>query len=443
LVFFVDLSQFGRLPEETLAFVVTKTDVRWVRLALGRSALSREVAALRCGLDYYGSWGAPNSRCSELLNVTYSAADNLVGNPLPFDPVRAHALYKALFGKVEDLIKGKHVLVVPSGPLTQLPFHVLVTTKPEKAKPDPADYHEIAWFARSHAITVLPAVSSLKALRQNAKPSQATKPFLGIGNPLLDGPDDSYADLKQAALERKSCLGLGPVRVAEIQRGGGVKPFAQRGGIAEVAELRLAPPLPETADELCDVAKAVGATEADILLGARASEGEIKRLSEAGILRSYRIVHFATHGALAGEISVSAEPGLLLTPPQMGTEADDGYLSASEIAGLKLDADWVILSACNTAAAEAKGAEALSGLARAFFYAGARALLVSHWAVDTEATVKLVTGAVERMASDRTVGRAEAMRQSMLAMIDKGKTYEAHPKFWAPFVAVGEGGAER
>ena len=101
----------------------------------------------------------------------------------------------------------------------------------------------------------------------------------------------------------------------------------------------------------------------------------------------------------------------------------------------------MILSACNTAAAEAKGAEALSGLARAFFYAGARALLVSHWAVDTEATVKLVTGAVERMASDRTAGRAEAMRQSMLAMIDKGKTYEAHPKFWAPFVVVGEGAA--
>ena len=193
--------------------------------------------------------------------------------------------------------------------------------------------------------------------------------------------------------------------------------------------------------KLCNVAKAVGATEADICLGARASEGEIKRLSEAGTLRSYRIVHFATHGALAGEISVSAEPGLLLTPPEKGTEVDDGYLSASEIAALKLDADWVILSACNTAAAEAKGAEALSGLARAFFYAGARALLVSHWAVDAEATVKLVTGAVERMASDRTVGRAEAMRQSMLAMIDKGETYEAHPKFWAPFVVVGEGAA--
>jgi len=86
-----------------------------------------------------------------------------------------------------------------------------------------------------------------------------------------------------------------------------------------------------------------------------------------------------------------------------------------------------------------EGAEALSGLARAFFYAGARALLVSHWAVYSDATVKLITGAVGRMAADKGVGRAEALRQSMLALIDKGKTDEAHPAFWAPFVVVGEG----
>ena len=103
----------------------------------------------------------------------------------------------------------------------------------------------------------------------------------------------------------------------------------------------------------------------------------------------------------------------------------------------------MILSACNTAAANSEGVEALSGLARAFFYAGARALLVSHWAVASGPTVKLITGAIKGMASDKTVGRAEAMRQSMLAMIDKGETYEAHPAFWAPFIVVGEGGARR
>ena len=106
----------------------------------------------------------------------------------------------------------------------------------------------------------------------------------------------------------------------------------------------------------------------------------MKALSEQGALANYRVLHFATHGALSGEISGGAEPGLILNPPQTPTERDDGYLSASEIAGLKLDADWVILSACNTAAGNAENAEALSGLARSFLYAGARTLLVSHWA---------------------------------------------------------------
>ena len=133
------------------------------------------------------------------------------------------------------------------------------------------------------------------------------------------------------------------------------------------------------------------------------------------------------------------EPGLILTPPDKATAEDDGYLSASEIASLKLDADWVILSACNTAAGSAEGAEALSGLARAFFYAGARALLVSHWAVYSDSTVKLITKALSVMASDKTVGRSEALRRSMLVLIENGDPHEAHPAYWAPFVVVGEG----
>ncbi len=96
-----------------------------------------------------------------------------------------------------------------------------------------------------------------------------------------------------------------------------------------------------------------------------------------------------------------------------------------------------------TAAGGAQGAEALSGLARAFIYAQARALLVSHWEVASDATVKLVTGAISRLAADKSMGRAEAMRQSMLALIDEGTPEEAHPAFWAPFVVVGEGAAQR
>ena len=372
LVLFLDTPAWKPTPEETFIWVITRTDMRWVRSELGTLSLAREVGALRCGLDA-AAWDDDGARCAALLK----RAPPTGNEQLPFDTTRAHALYKSLFGEVGDLIRDKHLLVVPAGPLTQLPFPVLVTA-PSTAN----DYKSAAWLARQNAITVLPAVSSLKALRRVAQPSAATKPMIGFGNPLLDGPNSYYEELKQAALKRQSCGGLGKVPLAVNRGRGGAKPFAQRGGIASVADLRMASPLPETAEELCDVAKAIGADEADIFLGARASEREIKQLNEADTLRGYRIVHFATHGALAGEISGSAEAGLILTPPNDGTKADDGYLSASEIASLRLDADWVILSACNTAAGGTQGAEALSGLARAFFYAGARALLVSHWAVD-------------------------------------------------------------
>ena len=129
---------------------------------------------------------------------------------------------------------------------------------------------------------------------------------------------------------------------------------------------------------------------------------------------------------------------LVLTPPDKATEADDGLLTASEIAQLKLNAEWVILSACNTAHAESAGAEGLSGLAKAFFYAGSRALLVSHWPVVSDAAVTLTT----RMLAAAKTGltRAEAHRQAMMAMIDTGPAHNAHPALWAPFVVVGEGG---
>jgi CHAT domain-containing protein len=163
--------------------------------------------------------------------------------------------------------------------------------------------------------------------------------------------------------------------------------------------------------------------------------------SQDGTLASYRVIHFATHGLVAGDLLGASEPGLLLTPPQTASDIDDGYLSASEVAALKLDADWVILSACNTAAGNTSDAEARSGLARAFFYAGARSLLVSHWSVNSDATVKLITKAVAELKSDPKIGRAEALRRAMLAMIDNGKEGEAHPAMWAPFVLVGEGAA--
>jgi CHAT domain-containing protein/tetratricopeptide (TPR) repeat protein len=435
LLLFLATPEAKPTPEETFIWVVTKTEMRWIRSDLGTASLRREVQALRCGLDE-NAWAGP--QCAELTGGSYSWADRNAGKQLPFDRARAFRLYRALFEQVDDLIKDKQLLLVPTGSLTQLPFQVLV--------PAPAvrgDNRAAAWLVRDHALTVLPAVSSLKALRQIGRPSLAKNPMIGFGNPLLDGPDERYARPAKLARDIQACASKERQVAEAFELRGGFARVKTRGGFADGAFLRMQVPLPETAEELCMVASQLNADPSDIRLGARATEREVKRLSESGELAQYRIVHFATHGALAGEVTGNSEPGLLLTPPDVPSEVDDGYLSASEIAGLKLDADWVILSACNTAAGGAEGAPSLSGLARAFIYAQARALLVSHWAVDSQATVKLITGALSRIAADKSLSRAEAMRQAMLGLIDGNNPIEAHPSHWAPFIVVGEGAAVR
>jgi len=196
--------------------------------------------------------------------------------------------------------------------------------------------------------------------------------------------------------------------------------------------------LPESADEVREIATELGAPMTDVKLGQDATEAAVKTAK----LDGFRIVHFATHALVAGETASFtdvAEPALVFTPPQVPSEEDDGLLTSSEIAAtLKLNADWVILSACNTADGDKPGAEALSGLARAFFYAGAKSLLVSNWYLDTKAAVQLTTHTVHMMEQEKTMLPAEALRRSMLEFIDSPKNVDdAYPGVWAPFMVVG------
>ncbi len=424
--------------DATFVWVVTRAQTRWVRVPIRSEDLARQIAALRCGLDFQGEWsGEAAGRCIDLLQPAVLPGEAAA---LPFDLMRAHGLYASLFGAVQDLVAGKQLLIVPSGALTSLPFHVLVAEPPPVGVPsEPGAYAKAAWFAKRAAITVLPSVASLKSLRRLAKRSQATDAFLGFGNPLLTGHDGS----DRTAWAKQACPRTSAPIVKANRRAGSPKKLA-RGGLADSENIRRQPPLPETADELCAVAGLLGAPTNAVHLGQGASERTVKALSADGTLARARIVHFATHGLMAAETEalarVRSEPALVLTPPDNANNEDDGLLTASEVGQLKLDADWVVLSACNTAAAanDLAGAEALSGLARAFFYAGARALLVSHWAVDLEATVELITRAFDEIKRDPSVGRAEALRRSMLALIARGGR-NAHPAVWAPFIVVGEG----
>jgi CHAT domain-containing protein len=410
-------------------WAITKSDVRWVQLAAGRREIVNKVDALRCGLDARTWYDYGGSQCQRLLQTGYTSNDYERGAPLPFDLAKAHELYRDLFGGIEDLIHDKRLLVIPSGPSTKLPLHVLVTAQPPTGDQGVAvDYSAAQWLARRQPMTIVPSVAALKALRSGASTKPPTRPFIGFGNPLLSGPDGQNRRAWQfQSCRREPSISFGQRLASAMQY---VPALASlfRGSLADVRELRRQMPLPETADELCTIAHRL-----------RAIERNLKHISATGELAKYGVLHFATHGLVAGDLAGLTEPALVLTPPNETSEEDDGLLTASEVAELELAADWVVLSACNTAAGQGGDAEALSGLARAFFHAGARALLVSHWEVNSYAAVKLSTAAFAALADNRASGRAEAIRQAMLSMIESGNPAEAHPSNWAPFVVVGEG----
>jgi CHAT domain-containing protein len=181
-------------------------------------------------------------------------------------------------------------------------------------------------------------------------------------------------------------------------------------------------------------------------LGKRASEQKIKTMD----LSDRQVIAFATHALVPGDLDGLNQPALALCSPKVTGENEDGLLTMGEILKLKLNADWVVLSACNTGAADGAGAEAVSGLGRAFFYAGTRAILVSMWPVETTSARQLTTKLFEYQKEDKTLSRAGALRKSILTLIDdpglkdpvSGKIAAsyAHPFFWAPFIIVGDSG---
>jgi CHAT domain-containing protein/Tfp pilus assembly protein PilF len=381
-------------------WAVTRDRIEWRRINLSREELVDAIKKLRASVEKV-----------EIPERSVARA---------FDLDLAYSLYTALLGPVEPLLSGKgHLIVVPAGALTGLPLHLLLTDKPTE-KPTVRDpysaYRAAPWLLRRHAVTVLPSVSSLKV---RTEVNIAPQPYMGFGNPLTQGrtggPRPRGATRSSVSYHRLF-----------------------REGHVDLIGLRELDRLPESADEVREIATELGAPATDVKLGPDATESAVKDAK----LDGFRIVHFATHALVAGETAIFtdiAEPALVFTPPQVPSDKDDGLLTSSEIAAtLKLNADWVILSACNTADGDKPGAEALSGLARAFFYAGAKSLLVSNWYLDTKAAVQLTTHTIHMMEQEKTLLPAEALRRAMLEFVDSPKSVDdPYPGVWAPFMVVG------
>lgn len=397
---------------------------------LGREAIERDVHELRKATDF---------------------GDGDPARLRAFDLARAHGLYRALLEPDAALWKNATVLnVIPHGALGELPFSLLITAP---ATPSAAGAHSgyatAPWLARAVAIAQLPSASAFIALRRTPAGRADREAFIGFGDPLFKA--DAAAAASRGLIRNRAAT-----KTADDTKR--LLDAAEKGARIEVpAESTHSPlqqayaqlgALPDTSDELRAIAAALKSDPAhNVYVRRSATEKTVKETS----LVNRRVIAFATHGLAPGEILGLDQPALVLSNPALTGDADnDGFLTMDEVLGLKLDADWVVLSACNTASADGSGTEAVSGLGRAFFYAGARSLLVSNWAVETTSARELTTELFRRQAADARLTRAEALRQSMLALMARHAVDPAsrqnlfsysHPAFWAPFVLMGDSGA--
>ncbi|NVK19784.1 MAG: CHAT domain-containing protein [Methylocystaceae bacterium] len=382
---------------------------------LGKDELKRRVKKIRSPFD---------------LNI------NSLGGLLDFDLTESYFIYKQLLAPVlKKHTNMRSIIVVANGVLNELPFSLLAMTdktidRDEKILFD--RYRHVDWLIKSYAISKIPSISALIALRSKKLIyKKKLKPFIGFGDPFFNS-----AQMKEAQ-----------------------KQYAKKGVIKEAFGLRSIPKLnekmlptigelsrlPDTSIELVSIANSLKLSlDKTVYLGKRASEANVKALD----LSSYRIISFATHGLNAGTMNGLYYPALALSAPEVTNTDDDGFLTSEEVLGMNLNADMIILSACNTATGTHNDAEFFSGLARSFFFAGAKSLVVSNWAVHSGATKQLMISASNYFIQNDYRGKSEAFKHAISDMINSGvyikdgkEIYSyAHPLFWASFTLIGDSG---
>ena len=399
-------------PDEALLMLLPTTDAVYVwavtqdggsqfhRASMSQEALSASIQRLRRTLDL----------------------GNMGRTLLKFDASASSELYAQLLKPLEAHFKTKSQLVVAAGgALGQIPFSLLQTSAHTGALKD------APWLIRQMSITHVPSLGAWLALQSSQNRKAAAQPLMAWGDPVfnLAAAGSTKAAVRSVNLTRATT----PVDLEKEAANVG------KGAVA-YAEV---PALPETRDELLAIAKALNAKGSDLIMGLDATRESVLKANASGALQQQRVLAFATHGLMAGDLPNLTQPALAMTAT--GKEAADPLsplLTLEDVLNLKLNADWVVLSACNTAASDGKAEEALSGLARGFFYAGSRSLLVTHWSVDSESAKELTVATFSHYTQNPSAPKAESLRQAMLKVMANPST--EHPAHWAPYALVGDGG---
>ena len=357
------------------------------------------IVVTRRGLEWQQSRLLP-AQAAALVGELRAAVEPGAADASGFPGAQAYRLYAALFpAKVRAAVAGQaDLLVFGGGPVGAIPLAMLLTAAPAHPRLAGAALRSAPWLIRRHSVSV---VVTLGRAVPDHRPETQVQSFAGIGAPML-----------------------GPAAPA-----GASDRHLLRGGGVDVATLRTLPSLPGAAAELRAIASALRPDKILLLLGKDASEGRVR----AAELTDYRVIVFATHGLVGGSLAMG-EPALVLTPPAAASPADDGLLTASEASTLRLDADWVVLSACDSAGATSAATPTYTGLARAFFQAGSKSLLVSMWPVRDDVVARLTVATV---AAGQRMSKARALQQSELALLrDQRIAGAANPANWAPFTLL-------
>ncbi|MFH1603867.1 MAG: CHAT domain-containing tetratricopeptide repeat protein, partial [Pseudomonadota bacterium] len=427
------LLSYVLLPREVAIFAVTRERFRMVNAAVKREDVASRVRAVRRAIEKV-------------------AAGESVLFLRDIEPGNLNALYRDLVAPLETVLAGKQkIIVVADGSLLTLPLEMLVThygpaeqrafeatraaSDGSAARPLLGEYAALGYLGRDHRFAYLPSLSALASQRLYPKPVTGRRQeFTAFADPVFaPPPGQSYSPATRTA------LGL----MANNYRVG-------RDGLPDIPRLK------ETADEARSIAQILGGSSR-LFIGDEAQE----RMTKAGELKNSRYVLFATHGFLGGEFlpgkDAAAESGAGAARAKSGAQpslaltlvgdlrGEDGMLTMKEvIEDVELNADLVALSACNTAGetAQANNGEGFAGLTRAFMFAGAKSLLVSHWSVDSLSTEALMTATFRNIKQGNSVQQAlnDAQRELRGGGYSSGKYHfsRSNPFFWAAFVYVGD-----